>query len=526
MTTEDDSFLPDALKDFVFDLHDSFRTSQIPSEQLLNYSSTFRDLTSKYFEKSPWPSPSAVSSECAGDELFLAIYKELITRHLHSISRPSTRDRVSGWYVYKHLFDLLLKEREEGNPDSFLLIPDWTFDILHEFLYQFQGFCQLRAGTFANAAKYGPGGASEGKTPTHHLTENLDILSNSKDAWAVESVMMYLQRFIQLGSKPDAGTNFQYLAVFSAVTSSRLECLLGDYASSLSALDIINSKMIIQPPFGAEEDAKVMTSEEVVDSVFAAKVSMTYHAGVSYLMLRRYKDAGKVLGDICATMKRGIKSGQFKNMMNADQLTKIYDRMIALLAIITHVCPSYGLVDNSVSSAVREVHGNQLSKIEAGEEGYEDLFMFACPKFVTAFVPEYELAMSQGSSAGPNGQDAYKLQVKHFMNEMANQQTMMKLRSYMKLYSSISVEKLGKLVTEEDVTSLLVSYKQKMRQLENKSGSSGDFGTVMDIHYYVKDDIIHIEEAEKQHRFERYFINQISHSQDILSTVDNIRTDF
>jgi hypothetical protein len=46
MTTED-SFLPDALKDFVFDLHDSFRTSQIPSEQLLNYSSAFRDLTSK-----------------------------------------------------------------------------------------------------------------------------------------------------------------------------------------------------------------------------------------------------------------------------------------------------------------------------------------------------------------------------------------------------------------------------------------------------------------------------------------------
>lgn len=47
MTTEEDSFLPDTLKDFVFDLHDSFRTSQIPSEQLLNYGSTFRDLTSK-----------------------------------------------------------------------------------------------------------------------------------------------------------------------------------------------------------------------------------------------------------------------------------------------------------------------------------------------------------------------------------------------------------------------------------------------------------------------------------------------
>lgn len=45
MSTEE--FLPDALKDFIFDLHDSVRTSQIPVEQQNLYNGTFRELTSK-----------------------------------------------------------------------------------------------------------------------------------------------------------------------------------------------------------------------------------------------------------------------------------------------------------------------------------------------------------------------------------------------------------------------------------------------------------------------------------------------
>jgi hypothetical protein len=48
MTVEDN--LPGPLKDFIFDLHDSVRTSQIPSEQLVLYTASFRSLTSKVSE--------------------------------------------------------------------------------------------------------------------------------------------------------------------------------------------------------------------------------------------------------------------------------------------------------------------------------------------------------------------------------------------------------------------------------------------------------------------------------------------
>lgn len=412
----------------------------------------------------------------------------------------------------------------ECSDDAIFLLPEWTFDILHEFVYQFQGFCQFRTSTFANAAKYGPNGANEGKSTPNNLTESLDVLSNNRDAWAVEKVLTYLNKFANMELKAPL---CHYFSLFASVTQSRLECLLGDYNASLSVLEHVDSKTLIEPPRGADEDARATTGMEIVDSVFAAKLSMAYHQGVCYLMLRRYKDASKVLGDICSTMQRGFRAGEYKNMAGSDQFQKLFDRMVALLAIITHVCPANGLVGETLSQTIIEKHGKQLSKIEAGEEGYEDLFIFACPKFVTPSVPSYELALTEGPSAGPHGQDAYKLQVKHFMNEMANQQTMRKLRSYMKLYTSISVEKLGRLVMEEDFISILVSYKRKMRQIENKVGEDGDsltgsVGTVMDIHYFITDDMIHVDEAEKLHRFENYFISQISQGSEIMSNIDAI----
>ena len=84
------------------------------------------------------------------------------------------------------------------------------------------------------------------------------------------------------------------------------------------------------------------------------------------------------------------------------------------------------LLDDSVASIVREKHANNLSKIESGEEGYKELFVFACPKFVNPAVPDYEEVLKPEAPAMPYGLDAYKLQVHHFINEMAAHQTLRK----------------------------------------------------------------------------------------------------
>lgn len=217
--------------------------------------------------------------------------------------------------------------------------------------------------------------------------------------------------------------------------------------------------------------------------------------------------------------------------------------MIALLAILTHICPS-PLLDDSIASVVREKHATTLSKIEAGEEGYEDLFVFACPKFVNPAVPDYSQATKPGATAIPYGQDAYKLQVHHFMNEMAVHQTLRKMRSYMCLYTSIEVEKLATFndMKVEEFEPWLVCFKHKMYQLERGTSlASGDssskgstkgaksdqdkLGTAMDIHYYLANNVVHVDEAEKTRRFEDFFMKQIANNSDILRQVEAIKID-
>lgn len=180
--------------------------------------------------------------------------------------------------------------------------------------------------------------------------------------------------------------------------------------------------------------------------------------------------------------------------------------MIGLLAILTHISPPAGIVDDSILKVIREKHGATLSKIDAGEDGYEDLFMYASPKFVS---PSATI-------------DAYKLQVQQFVQEMSSQGACRKMRSYMKLYTSISIKKLAAFndMTPDEFLPLLLSYKHKMRQLEE----DGKMGSAMDIHYYLVNDMCHVDEAEKQRRFENYFMTQIEQNGEILMDVNAIPT--
>ena len=265
--------------------------------------SLFCQSSLQYFASSPWPSPKSIAAECNGDPLVLALYSEVTHRHWHSVSRPTAGARIEGWQVYKELFDEVLLDAEEKSVQdraAFYIQPEWAFDILHEFVYQFQGYCQFRSAVQESAAKHGiaPGGEPTSSAP-HHLVENMTILSQNKDAWTVETVLFYLHRLVTIGRTAKVPA-YQYLGIFASIALSRFECLLGDYRACLSALDMDMYATVE----GGEGPQTVL---EIVHGVFPARVSWAYHAGVAYLMLRRYKDATRILGEICSYMQRGFK---------------------------------------------------------------------------------------------------------------------------------------------------------------------------------------------------------------------------
>jgi translation initiation factor 3 subunit L len=527
------------LTDFVFDLYDSVTLSQLTEEQSRLYNDVFRDLSSKYFSSTPWPSPTSIAAECNGDPLFLAFYRELTHRHWHAVSRPSLRERMEGWDVYRELFDELLEGADEDSTSSqpkLFILPGWAFDILHEFVYQFQGFCQFRTTLFASANKHKllesptSEGGTDGESPSshspngkrgppHHVVENLALMREdaAKDVWSVDTVMYYLHRLVQIGTNPKCVVPaYQYFGVFASVALSRLECLLTDYSASIAALSPVlessTSKVI-------KKDQETKTFTKVIHSVFSARLSLVYHAGVSFLMLRRYKDAAMTVGELCTDMQRGFKTGQLRQMPNADQLFKNYDRMIALLAICTHVCPQANLVDESLSKTIREKYGTQMSK-----NAYAELFVFCAPKFVSPAIPDF---INCGFI-----DNVYKQQIYLLEQELKSQPNFQTLRSYLKLYTSIPNSKLLKFGNKESTLSCL---KLKMRQWENinpeiPSLKEASTKSALDIHYYaeklngIKDEIVHVDEAKKQRRFENYFFGQITQSYDIRKTSNLIDT--
>jgi translation initiation factor 3 subunit L len=508
MTGTSDAMLPKALTDFVYDLYDSVTLSQLSEEQAKFYETDFRDLTSKYFASQPWPSPQDIASECNGHPLFLAVYRELTHRHWHAVSRPTLRDRMEGWQVYRELFEEIL----EADDPNYYLLPSWIFDILHEFVYQFQGFCQIRSALYATGRKHGilqPDGSVQAGTSGQHsnLVDNLNTLQSSSDAWDVEMVFSYLHRLVQIGAPKADGSPIQpvysYLSIFSSVALSRLECILGDYTACLQALTPIVAKADTVIP--KEEGATVM---EVLNSVFPARLSMAYHAGVSFLMLRRYRDASKTLGDVCAFMQRGFKTGQLRKLPGSDQFNKQYERMLSLLAICMQICPSQGLVEDSIARLIREKHGSKLEAATSYEEWFQS------PKFV-AVDPTHSV---------------YRQQVQQFLKGMENEPAGRKLRSYLKLYTSLQVEKLAKfhdMTTSEEFLPLLLSYKARMRQMERSEGDTyidGSWKSALDIHCYLEGDMVHVDEAEKQRRFENYFVSQIMQNTEIRRDAVTINT--
>lgn len=66
--------------------------------------------------------------------------QELYFRHLYAKTNPDLRARCESWDNYCELFGVIL----HGNVN--MQLPTvWLWDMIDEFLYQFQAFCQYRA---------------------------------------------------------------------------------------------------------------------------------------------------------------------------------------------------------------------------------------------------------------------------------------------------------------------------------------------------------------------------------------------
>ncbi|CAM6078637.1 unnamed protein product [Sphagnum tenellum] len=489
------NYVPDLVKSFVVYLYRHIREKNVYEIHQM-YEGSFQKLSERLFKQSYWPAVEMIAPYVENDHVFCLLYKEMWFRHLYARLQPTLEQRCDSWDNYCNLFQVIL----HGNVN--MQLPNqWLWDMVDEFIYQFQSFCQYRAKL---------------KQRTDH---ELALLKQVDEVWNVIGVMNYLQALIEksmilqiLDEEKDGNVTFtatdgydyhggtnvlKVLGYFSIVGLLRVHCLLGDYQSGLRALSPID---INQPG--------------VFNTVIGCQITTIYYYGFANLMLRRYLDAIKsfnqVLLYIFKTKQYHQRSSQY------DQILKKNEQMYALLAICLSLCPHPKLVEENVNNLLREKYGEKMLRMQRSEEAiFDELFSFSCPKFVTPSLPNYNEPLVNFN------QDAYRLQLKLFLSEVRQQQLLSGIRSFLKLYTTISISKLASFmdVNEPTLRVALLMYKHKTHVIN-------DDGSVLsnaDVDFYVADDMVHIADTKVTKHFGDYFIQHISKFDEIINDLDQVQ---
>jgi len=476
--------LPDVIKNFIVYFHRHIKERNVLEIHSI-YENSFNKLTDRYFKNSSWPPVESISPLINHDEVFQVLYKELYYRHIYSKLTPTLENRFESWKNYCALFNLLL-----NNNPSLELPNQWLWDILDEYIYQFQSFCQFRS-------------------KLESTSEEIQQLKNNSDVWNVLLVLKNLHALIKASNiiailekekheqeltSENSSSLLRMLGYFSIIGLLRVHCLLGDYYLALKVLEPID-----------------LSNKGLYTRVTACHISLYYYLGFAYLMMRRYVDAIKAFSNILLYLSRTkqyhTRSHQF------DQIMRKYDQMYALLAIAVTLCPQR--IDENIHSLLREKYSDKMVRMQRGDDAsFKELFCFACPKFVTAAPLNYDELLSSSNH------EALRVQLKLFINEVRQQTLIPTIRSYLKLYTTLKTAKLADFldVDQEVLRTQLLCVKHKTRNLIWNGGPvlSGKWASSSDVDFYVDQDMIHIANTKLSRRYSEFFIRHILKFEEII----------
>lgn len=493
--------VPDAVRKYIVLFHQAVSNGNL-AEITTAYEASWNRLTEKYYQRTEWPEAEVIAPLVGDDQRFLTLYRELWYRHVYSRLSPDGEDRFHSYDNYCDFFNYVLNS--EG-PVPLELPSQWLWDIVDEFIYQFQSYSQWR-------------------NKVSSKSEDELLLLQDGGVWSSYSVLNVLYSLIQKsriveqleashqGKDPDEvagdfGTRSLYkqLGYFSIIGLLRVHVLLGDYTLALKMLDYVDLHK------KAQTTGPSHTGLPSLNRVTACHVTCYYYVAFAYIMLRRYPDAIRCLSHILVFIMRlrqyHTRSWQY------DQISKTGDRMYALLAIACALCPTR--LDENVQTTMREKYSDQSAKMSRGAEGFsafEELFLYACPKFITGNGPPYhddEALQAYTSSPIP---DPAQHQVRIFLSDVKAQMANANIRSFLRLYTTLGTDKLANFleVDEEDLVEELMVAKASSRSIKWSEGSllDGEIVNTSDLDFVIDTDMVHIAESRVGRKYGEWFLRQ------------------
>ncbi|XP_022317816.2 eukaryotic translation initiation factor 3 subunit L-like [Crassostrea virginica] len=486
--------VPDIIKSFLTYFQKSI-TEQNVYEIQNAYENGFNKLTERFFKTSPWPEAEVVAPIVQNDHLFLILYKELFYRHIYARVQngPTLEQRFESYYNYCNLFNYILNA---DGPVHLELPNQWLWDIIDEFIYQFQCFSIYRCKVNKKSE------------------DEISFLRANPKIWNVHSVLNVLHSLVDksninkqlevysTGGDPDSVAGefgqhslYKMLGYFSLVGLLRLHSLLGDYYQALKILECID-----------------FNKKSMYSRVPACQITTFYYVGFAYLMMRRYQDAIRTFSNILLYIQRTKQMFQARVQMY-DQITKMNDKMYTLLAICLVLHPMR--IDESVHSQLREKFQDKMLRMQKGDiEEFQNSFSFACPKFLSPVPPNYDAV------AAINHKEPFLLQLRVFIEEVTQQIVLPTIRSFLKLYTTLPLSKLAIFMdmSEDELKTHLMCFKHKMKNLvwtRGTSGLEGEFQSASEVDFYIDKDMIHIADTKVARRYGDFFIRQIHKFEEI-----------
>lgn len=355
-----------------------------------------------------------------------------------------------------------------------MLTSQWTYDIMQEFAYQFQGFCQFRC------------------QAGNHNADILELLRQNNDAWNATETIGILKSLIQNG-RTRSGNSFavvQQFGYFASIELARLECLMSDYSASLAAVSHVRlndrSELFARSPI--------------------CFFNLFYHIGVSQMMLGRFEEAISSLSD-CVLYVMGLQKpgggSQLRSGMQS-QINRMMEKALSLLAILITITPAYR-VEDQVKIAVEAKFDEKMKRLASGDStSANELFESSCPKFISPAAVDFTAPRSiQG--------EVMEQQVKAFVDLVMQQVPFLKLRSFLGLYKSIDLVKLARFsgTNESDLTSQLMAYKLNRRDNE--------------LHFFIDNGVLIVDKAPTKQdttlATERHFLAGIRKQREMSNSV-------
>ena len=507
--------LPPQVVDFIYELYQAMVANDVPAVRYMYYKQ-WKDLTKSFYENNEWPSAEAVAPIVEDNEVFLLCYRELCYRQILMNRKATLVHRIESWNNYRNLFDMFL----DGALTSKMALPlEWLYDMIEEFLYQWHNFYY----------DYKPQDQAE-----------LELLRENQNVWKVQTVLGYLTSFVERSQitrdlttaqasssqgqatvqQPVHYTILKALGAFSLVGLSRAQVLLADYRYAIRVLDAVD----------------IDDQRAIFTQVTPCAVTLFYNLGFAYLMSRRYADALQMFSRALShrTAREVASSHAEENMI---MMTKRFDKIVALAALCQRLSPGV-----KVDESVRRLINNQLPEYDQDQPMamFEELFTKSCPKFVNPATRPYLLPKPEGqdqiNAKGPAdaARETLRVQLKWFLEDARQQVSLPTIRSVLKLYKSIPVDKLSRFcqMDMDHFRQNLVFIKARSSQIVRgiSDGSAPIDGTrtsVSDVQFYVVgdknpvNDMVHIVAgmSSRQQNNPRSFLDQSLNLQNFINSL-------